>query len=590
MSEIVPKNVSILLVEDEILVAVLQKKQLENFGYSVHHAKTGEEAVQLIAQADVPVDLILMDIDLGSGIDGTEAAKQILTYREIPVLFVSNHTEREVVDKTESIAGYGYVVKNSGIVVLDASIKMALKLFESKQEEKKAQEARMEFLEILEKALDEIYIFNSRDLRFEYVNTGAQKNLGYSLEELKSMTPVDIKPEYTEATFRERLQPLLQGTVEELHFETIHRRKDGSPYPVEVHLHYTKKPEGGTFTAFIMDLTDRKKAEEELRESETLFREVFEKHRAVKLLIDPADGKIIDANLAAVDFYGWTKEQLKNMYIHDINILNPEEIAQEMKLAVEQKRNYFQFKHRRADGSIRDVEVYSSPIEIRGKPLLHSIIHDDTDRVRAEQAVLKELAEKELLLREVHHRVKNNLSNLMALLQFQANSTEQKDVRSGLLEALSRVESMQNLYEKLLLSGNYRELSLRDYLEDLSRSIVETYTTCCPVQLKAEIADLNLDTKRAIALGIIINELMTNVLKYAFPGCKNGNISISLLKEGTHIRLIIQDDGVGFSEESLKKKSTGFGLTLVQMLTEELHGTFTMQKNHGTTSIVQFPL
>lgn len=120
---------NILLVEDDMITAQITKHQLEKKGYIVQHAINGEQAITYV-QNEI-YDLILMDIDLGSGIDGTQAAVEILKTREIPVLFVSSHTEPEIVAKTEKITSYGYVVKHSGIIVLDASIKMAFRLFDS---------------------------------------------------------------------------------------------------------------------------------------------------------------------------------------------------------------------------------------------------------------------------------------------------------------------------------------------------------------------------------------------------------------------------------------------------------------------------
>jgi PAS domain S-box-containing protein len=134
------------------------------------------------------------------------------------------------------------------------------------------------------------------------------------------------------------------------------------------------------------DITERKQAEEELRESEERYRNVFERHAAVKLLIDPDTGSIIEANQAAVNYYGWSREQLKQMKIQEINTLPPEDVKKEMEKARTEKRTHFEFRHRRADGSIRDVGVFGSNIEVKGKNLLHSIVHDITDRKEAEEA------------------------------------------------------------------------------------------------------------------------------------------------------------------------------------------------------------
>ncbi len=126
---------TILLAEDEVLIAMAQKMALEQYGYAIQTVNTGEKAVET-AKEGSGIDLILMDIDLGTGIDGTEAAEIILKNHDIPILFVSSHSEREIVERTEKITSCGYVVKDSSITVLDASIKMAFKLFDAKIKER----------------------------------------------------------------------------------------------------------------------------------------------------------------------------------------------------------------------------------------------------------------------------------------------------------------------------------------------------------------------------------------------------------------------------------------------------------------------
>ena len=135
----------------------------------------------------------------------------------------------------------------------------------------------------------------------------------------------------------------------------------------------------------IRDITDRKRAEEALRKSEALFRKLFENHAAIKLILDPDTGNIIDANEAAAVFYGWSREQLKQMKIQEINTLSPEEVKKEMGKARAQKKIHFEFRHRRADGSVRDVDVFSTVIESNKRKHLHSIVYDITDRKRAEE-------------------------------------------------------------------------------------------------------------------------------------------------------------------------------------------------------------
>jgi PAS domain S-box-containing protein len=132
------------------------------------------------------------------------------------------------------------------------------------------------------------------------------------------------------------------------------------------------------------EIVARKREEEVRQESETLFRNLFQHHAAVKLIIDSDTGNIIDANQSAENYYGWSRKRLRQMRIQDINILSPEEVEREMEKARNQERVYFEFRHRRADGSRRDVEVFSSKIQVKGKDLLHSIVHDITERKFAE--------------------------------------------------------------------------------------------------------------------------------------------------------------------------------------------------------------
>ncbi len=148
----------------------------------------------------------------------------------------------------------------------------------------------------------------------------------------------------------------------------------------------------GEIVALYNDVTAHRLAEDTLRESEDKFRKIFEDHSAVKLLIDPDSGDIIDANNAAAVYYGWSREELKRMKVQQLNTLPPEEVKKEMEKVISQKRIQFEFKHRRKDGSIRDVEVFSSKIKIGNKNVLHSIVHDITNRKKVESA-LKESEE-----------------------------------------------------------------------------------------------------------------------------------------------------------------------------------------------------
>lgn len=230
-----------------------------------------------------------------------------------------------------------------------------------------------------------IFIFDLETLKLIDVNQAYCHLYGYSRQELLSgMTTHDITAD-AEVSAVAINQAINEGTT----FTPLnyHRKKDGTVFPVEiVGGPYTWKNQKVMF-ALAHDITYRKAVEVNLHESENLFRCMFEQNSAVKLIIDPKTGDIIQANKAAADFYGWSIEQLRQMRIQELNMLEPGVVESQMEKTRSSGSLRFEFQHRQANGSDRDVEVFSSLIEIQGRPLLYSIIHDITDRKLADNAL-----------------------------------------------------------------------------------------------------------------------------------------------------------------------------------------------------------
>lgn len=190
-----PKK-KILLVEDDAITALIEIKQLENYSYDVTHVFHAQEAIDLIVSAQKQFDLILIDIDLGDGLDGTQAAEEILKTIDLPIIFLSSHIEREAVEKTEKIISYGYVVKNTGIAVLDASIKMALRLVEKKKECKRIEEALQKRIVALTKPLN-----NSENINFEDMfNLSELQHLQNDFASATQVASIITKPDGTPIT------------------------------------------------------------------------------------------------------------------------------------------------------------------------------------------------------------------------------------------------------------------------------------------------------------------------------------------------------------------------------------------------------
>lgn len=250
-----------------------------------------------------------------------------------------------------------------------------------------AEEEKLKLANILQSSNNELFMFDEHTLKFVYANAGALNNLGYDLDEITKMTPSDIKPRQVNDSFDLLVMRLRNGSHDIQVYETVHQRKDYSEYPVEVHLQLLKQDDKSLFLAVAIDITERKMNEEALKQSEEEYRNLFERHSAVKLMFDPHNGQIMNANFAASKFYGWTREQLLKMTINDISLSGMDDLRTEVYSIRNNQNNHFEFKHKLSDGSIRYVKIYSCLVEFGRKLVLHSIIHDITERKNAERQI-----------------------------------------------------------------------------------------------------------------------------------------------------------------------------------------------------------
>ncbi|MBI3195316.1 MAG: PAS domain S-box protein, partial [Ignavibacteriae bacterium] len=243
-------------------------------------------------------------------------------------------------------------------------------------------EERFQFMTTLEKSLNEIYIFDAVSLKFEYVNDSARRNLGYSSEELSHLTPIDIKSEYTEATFHEAVRPLLDHTKQHLIFETIHRRADGSTYPVEVHLQLVEQSSRRVFLALIYDITERK---EEQKKIQFLANALESATDAIS--ITDIDGKFIYANNAFLRLYGYSKEEVLGK---TVLLVLPSSFPQQMPKSIQQATLKGGWRgeliNRRKDGTEFPISLGTSAMKDQlGNVLgLVGVAKDITERKRIE--------------------------------------------------------------------------------------------------------------------------------------------------------------------------------------------------------------
>lgn len=252
-------------------------------------------------------------------------------------------------------------------------------------ESKNLQQEQFRLLNIIDNSLNEIYVFDLETLKFEYVNQGALQNMGYSLSEMKQLTPVDIKPEYNWDTFKAAIEPLISGRKQKLIFETVHQRKNGTEYPVEVHLQLHWQGEKGTFFAIISDITHRKLAEASLRESEEMFRKLAES-TPISICIYQ-DDQWVYTNPAGEELSGYTLKEYGGMYVWDFVAPEYRGLIEEyakMRIEGSGAEKGYEFRIIRKNGESRWVYLKGSRINYKGRPAGLISVLDMTEKKKME--------------------------------------------------------------------------------------------------------------------------------------------------------------------------------------------------------------
>lgn len=212
------------------------------------------------------------------------------------------------------------------------------------------------------------------------------------------------------------------------------------------------------------------------------------------------------------------------------------------------------------------------------------------ERISLERQLESLVAERELILHEVHHRIKNNMSTIVNLLSMQADSLRDRTSADILRQAASRIKSMGVLYDKLYRSDKITDLSLRNYLPSLAEEVISLVPSGDHVTLKTSVEDIAIDAQRLSSLGIVANELIFNSLKHAFPDGRAGTITVAARRDGNEAVVLFADDGVGIPEGYDASSGAHFGLSLVAGLVAQIGGKIKLSREGGTSYEIRFPI
>ncbi|MBN2414910.1 PAS domain S-box protein [bacterium] len=337
---------------------------------------------------------------------------------------------------------------------------------------------------------------------------------------------------------------------------------------------------------------ERMRSEVALWEKEERYRTLLERIPIGIYRTTPA-GEIVDVNQSFVSMLGY----LDRNELLEVNVANifADISEREPYLKALRKQGVLQgyeLRLRRKDGRVIWVRDFCRAVRnSRGELLYHEgSIEDITRRKETDDALATAVAEKEALLRDLQHRVKNSLAMISGLVRLEIRNVEDSRSR-GILEHLSnRIKSTANLYDILYHSGSTREVRLDEYLHNVVNDLAAAYIPGRDnIGISERYDAVTVDVKKGVPFGLIVNEILTNMIKHAFPQHQSGTITIDLALADKSVTLVLRDNGVGMPKAEEAATTGGMGMRLVRMMVEQLHGSLSLAGDTGTTVTVVVP-
>ena len=444
---------------------------------------------------------------------------------------------------------------------------------------------------LFEAAKDGILILDAETGQIVDVNPFLITMLGYSHEQFlgKKIWEIGIFKDIVanKDNFKE-LQRQDHIRYEDLPLETSDGRSIAVEFVSNVYIVDHKK----VIQCNIRDITDRKKIEVALNATETRYRRLFETAQDGILILDAETGQIVEVNPFLIAFLGFSREEFLGKKIWEIGLFK-DIVANKDNFDELQRKESIRYENlplQTADGRNIAVEFVSNVYIVDNKKVIQCNIRDITERKKMTELIETSLAEKETLLKEIHHRVKNNLQIISSILNLQIRKIDDPKIIAVLKDSQTRVQAMALVHEHLYQGKDFSHVDLKNYITALGKGIFQMYNTGDKdIRFDLNIRHVYVDINTAIPLGLLSNELITNSLKHAFRDKKDGKVSITATEDPHALTFIVADNGIGISPDIRLENQTSLGLRLVNTLTNQLDGTATIDRSEGTKFTFTIP-
>ena len=633
----------IMVVEDEALVAMDIEERLIAMSYGLAgRAASGDEAVEL-ARRERP-DLVLMDIRLQGEMDGIAAAIRIQENRPVPVIFLTAYSEDETLERAKLAEPFGFLLKPFDDRELKSAIEIALYKHRAEDEIRRLNRlytvlsqvnqaiarigSREELLPAICRLMVERGGIDYAWIGWRDPGTSEMSSLGRWGKEdeipgrmglfTRGYHPGECNP--GEAVQQGRslvcndcakdacLRPLAPspGQCGFRSCASFLLRFKGEPGGT-LNL-YTAEPaffqerEIGLLEEVAMDISFALDKMEGEAQRDRLNRELQRQSVFLQTLMDAmpypvfykgTDLRYLGCNRAFEEFIGITRDRIIGKTVHDIWPLDLAEFCHSLDSEILRSGapHLGEGALQGADGLRHDVRFHKATFESLDGTVAGIIgaMEDVTERKRAEDGIRSSLKEKETLLKEIHHRVKNNLQVMSSLLNLQSQYLSDPVALDIFRASIDRVRSMALIHDKLYRSENLSSISFPGYMRDLTRSLLNTYAIGRKVAVEIDAEPLALTIETAVPVALIINELVSNSLKHAFPEERPGTVTVRFHDDQGSFRLSVIDDGIGFPKGIDFANTQSLGMQLVVTLVDQLDGEIQLERAGGTEFRISFP-